>query len=63
MSTYTLPDLLQHWTLGEMSTEQAVGHLLQNLLPLAQRLTEQAQILQRAEKRIHHLEQLLNSKA
>ena len=63
MSTYALPDLWQYWTRGDMSTEQAVGHLLQNLLLLAQRLTEQTQALQQAEKRIHQLEQLLNVKS
>ena len=50
MSTYTLPDLLKHWQLGELTAEQAVGHLLQNLLAIAQRLTE-------AEKRLRQLEQ------
>lgn len=50
MSTYTLPDLLKHWQLGELTAEQAVGHLLQNLLAVAQRLAE-------AEKRLRQLEQ------
>ena len=50
MSTYTLPDLLKYWQLGELTAEQAVGHLLQNLLAIAQRLTE-------AEKRLRQLEQ------
>ena len=50
MCTYTLPDLLKHWQSGEMTTEQAAGHLLQHLVALAQRLSD-------AEKRIRQLEQ------
>ena len=50
MSTYSLPDLLQQWIQGNLTTEQAVGHVLQNLLTLAQRLTD-------LEKRLRQLEQ------
>ena len=50
MSTYSLPELLQQWIQGNLTTEQAVGHVLQNLLTLAQRLTE-------LEKRLRQLEQ------
>jgi hypothetical protein len=56
MSTYPLPDLLHRWELGQLSSEQAIGHLLQNLLAQGQRLAE-------AEKRIRQLEQELNRKA
>jgi hypothetical protein len=55
MSTYSLPDLLQRWSLGELSDEQAIGHLLQHLLTLSQRLAE-------AEKCIRSLEQQLHAK-
>jgi len=40
MSTYSLPDLLHRWTQGDLTAEQAVGHVLQNLLTLAQRLND-----------------------
>ena len=50
MSTYSLPDLLQQWTQGNLTAEQAIGHVLQNLLPLMQRLSD-------LEKRLRQLEQ------
>ncbi len=50
MSTYSLPDLLQQWARGNLTADQAIGHLLQNLLTLAQRLTE-------LENRLRQLEQ------
>ena len=50
MSTYSLPDLLQQWAQGKLTTEQAVGHVLQNMLTFAQRLTD-------LEKRLRQLEQ------
>jgi hypothetical protein len=52
MSTYAIPDLLHKWSLGELTTKQAIGQLLQHVLHLLQRLTEQ-------EKRLRQLEQLL----
>ena len=55
MSTYSLPDLLQKWKLGELPVEQAFGYLLQNVVALVQRQTE-------TEKRVRELEQRLNSK-
>jgi len=55
MSTYSVPELLQKWTLGELTAEQALGYLLQNMSALLQRLTE-------AEKRIQQLEQRMNAK-
>ena len=50
MSTYNLPDLLHQWAQGNLSVEQSIGHLLQNLLTFAQRLTD-------LEKRLRQLEQ------
>ncbi len=54
MSTYTLPDLLKHWKLGEMTAEQAAPkghpHLLQHLVALVQLQAE-------TEKRLRQLEQ------
>ena len=55
MSTYPLPELLHRWSLGQISAEQAIGHLVQNLLAITQRQTE-------LEKRVRHREQLLNVK-
>ena len=36
-STYSLPDLLHKWARGDITLEQAIGHLLQHLLALANR--------------------------
>ena len=55
MSTYSVVELLQKWKLGELTAEQALGYLLQNMSGLVQRLTD-------AEKRIQHLEQRMNAK-
>ena len=55
MSTYTVPELLQKWKLGELTAEQALGHVLQNFLTLIQRQTE-------TEKRLQRIEQQLNAK-
>ena len=55
MSMYTVVELLQKWKLGELTAEQALGYLLQNMPLLLQRLLE-------AEKRIQHLEQRMNAK-
>lgn len=38
MSTYTLPELRSLWGKGDLTVEQAVGHPIQNLLVLSQRL-------------------------
>jgi hypothetical protein len=37
MSTHTIPELLQLWKLGELTAEQAMGYLLQNMVALEQR--------------------------
>jgi hypothetical protein len=54
-STYSLPELLRRWRLGDLTAEQAVGHLLQNIVPLHQRQTEH-------ESRIRRLEEAINRK-
>ena len=54
--TYSLAELLRLWRLGDLTAEQAVGHLLQNLAPLQQRQTDQ-------EKRLRRLEEAINRKA
>ena len=50
MSTYNPPDLLQQWAQGNLTADQAVGHLIQNLVTLLHRLTD-------LEKRLRLLEQ------
>ena len=50
MSTYPAPDLLRLWSLGEVTPEQTVGHLVQHLVAITQRLTE-------LEKRLRQVEQ------
>ncbi|MFN8486714.1 MAG: hypothetical protein U0350_03925 [Caldilineaceae bacterium] len=55
MSTYSLPDLLQKWQLGELTAEQMIGYLLQHLLALVESRAE-------LEKRLRRLEQLMQPK-
>ena len=50
MSTYPLSELLHRWSLGELTAEQAIGHLMQHLQAQEKRLAE-------AVNRIHQLEQ------
>ena len=50
MSTYPAPDLLRLWSLGEVTPEQTIGHLVQHLITITQRLTE-------VEKRLRQVEQ------
>jgi hypothetical protein len=50
MSTHSIPDLLQLWAKGELTTEQAVGHILQHLQGSMQWRAE-------VEKRLRQLEQ------
>ena len=50
-STYGLAELLRKWALGELTVEQAVGHLLQHLLAIGNRQID-------FEKRLRALEQL-----
>ena len=50
MSTYPLPDLLRRWSLGELTPEQTIGHLVQQLIAQSQQLAE-------VEKRLRQLEQ------
>ncbi|HMN27756.1 MAG TPA: hypothetical protein PKE45_06320 [Caldilineaceae bacterium] len=40
MSTYSLSDLLHKWSRGELSAEQAIGHLIQHAVITDQRLSE-----------------------
>jgi hypothetical protein len=38
MSTYPISDLLALWRKGELTADQAIGYMLQNLLTISQRL-------------------------
>ena len=40
MSTYNLNELLQRWAQGQLTAEQVIGHLLQNLIALEQRVSQ-----------------------
>lgn len=50
MSTYSLPELLKKWDRGELSLEQAIGHVLQHLLGVSKQLSE-------LDKRLRQLEE------
>lgn len=52
MSTYSIPELMQLWRRGDLTAEQAVGYILQNLVPWHERLID-------LEKRVRQLEQVL----
>jgi hypothetical protein len=52
MSTYEIDDLLRRWERGDLTAEQAVGYLLQNVTTLSARLAA-------AERAIRKLEQAL----
>jgi flagellar biosynthesis chaperone FliJ len=56
MATDTAPDLLQQWSLGELTAERAIGQLLQHLQQTQQQLRA-------LEQRTRRLEQQLNIKA
>lgn len=55
-STYSPAELLRKWALGDLTTEQAVGHVLQHLLAFGNRQTD-------LEKRLRTLEQTLYPEA
>jgi hypothetical protein len=53
MSTYPIAEVLRRWSLGELSAEQAIGHLLQNHLWLTQQVADLAQRLRACEQRLN----------
>jgi len=57
MSTYTLPDLISQWAKGDLTAEQAIGHLLQNLLAQVNRQVELSIRQTEFEQRLRLLEQ------
>ena len=57
MSTYTLPDLISQWAKGDLTPDQAIGHLLQNLFAQANRQVELSIRQTEFEQRLRLLEQ------
>jgi hypothetical protein len=55
LSTYPVDDLLRRWGRGDLTAEQALGYLLQNVVTLSTRLAA-------AERAIRQLEQELAGK-
>ena len=58
MAIYTDQDLLQKWSLGELTTEQAIGQLLQHLQQTRQQLTELEQRTRCLERLRENMAQL-----
>jgi len=50
MSSYTPAELLRKWSRGELTADQAIGHLMQQVQTQEQRLAQ-------VEKRLRQLEQ------
>lgn len=48
MSTYPLDDLLTQWSRGDLTPEQAIGHLLQHIKQLHERHQQLIQCLEAA---------------
>jgi hypothetical protein len=51
MSTYPIDDLLHRWDRRELTPEQAIGHLLQHVETLTQRLAAAEKTIRRLEQR------------
>ncbi|MEM7802982.1 MAG: hypothetical protein AAF633_27580 [Chloroflexota bacterium] len=49
MSTYTIEEILQKWNLEEITAEQAIGHLLQNI----QRLSDRTSLVERRVDKLY----------
>ena len=62
MSTHPVPELMRLWRRGELTAEQATGHMLQHLLALFEWRREVEKRLAEDEQRIHQLEQRLAAK-
>ena len=57
MASYPLPEVRRKWSKGELTPEQLLGHLLQHLLELTERLNE---VEKPAALRARQLEQSLS---
>jgi hypothetical protein len=51
VSTYPIESLLRQWARGDLTTEQAIGHILQHLSSLQERIQEAENRLFRWEKK------------
>ena len=49
MSTYRLAELLRRWARGQLTGEQAIGHLIQQVVAIGQRLDGIEQRLRQLE--------------
>ena len=52
MSTYPLDELFRKWSSDMLSSEQAIGHMLQHLVSLARRQTELERQLAHAQAQV-----------
>lgn len=43
MATYPIPELLSMWENGRLTSDQAIGHILQTITALSQRLADTEQ--------------------
>jgi len=50
-STYPLDELLHRWKVGQLTPEQAIGHLLQHVAALSKQVAEQERRLRQCEQR------------
>ena len=51
MSTYPIDELLHRWKVGQLTPEQAIGHLLQHLETLSKQVAEHERRLRQYEQR------------
>ena len=52
MSTYPIDELLHRWKVGQLTPEQAIGHLLQHIEALTQQQAEHERRLRQCEQRL-----------
>ena len=51
MSTYPISELLHRWKQGQLTAEQAIGHLLQHVETLTQQQADHERRLRQCEQR------------
>ena len=51
MSTYPIDELLHRWKVGQLTPEQAIGHLLQHVETLSKQVAEHERRLRQIEQR------------
>ena len=51
MSTYPIDELLHLWKVGQLTPEQAIGHILQHIETLSKQAAEQERRLRQCEQR------------